>query len=131
MAHSLEVRVPLLDHKLVEFVATLPPAWKLKAGKTKVLLRTVLDGAVPREAFDRPKHGFTSPIGRWLRRDLAGYAGDTICSRRALERGYFDPEAVRALWAAHRDGRGNFEHEIWMLLMLESWHRTFVDRSTA
>jgi asparagine synthase (glutamine-hydrolysing) len=129
MAHSLEVRAPLLDHKLVEFVASLPPAWKLKGGITKVLLRTVLDGAVPREAFDRPKHGFISPIGGWLRHDLAGYAEDTICSRRATERGYFDPKAVRALWTAHRDGRGNFEHEIWMLLMLEVWHRTFVDRA--
>src|SRR5439155_1756612 len=67
MAHSLEVRAPLLDHKLVEFVAKLPPAWKLTGGGSKVLLRSVLDGMVPRAAFDRPKHGFVSPIAAWLR----------------------------------------------------------------
>ncbi len=128
MAHSLEVRAPLLDHKLVEFVATLPAAWKLNGGGSKVLLRSVLDGMVPRAAFDRPKHGFVSPIAGWLRRELAGYVEDTICSRRARERGYFDPAGVRALWAAHRSGQANFAHEIWMLLMLELWHRAFVDR---
>jgi asparagine synthase (glutamine-hydrolysing) len=129
MAHSLEVRAPLLDHKLVEFVATLPPAWKLNRGIAKVLLRRALDGVVPREAFARPKHGFISPIGRWLRRELAEYVEDTICSPRAAERGYFDPRAVRTLWDAHRRGQ-DFAHEIWMLLVLEIWHRTFVDRST-
>jgi asparagine synthase (glutamine-hydrolysing) len=129
MAHSLEVRAPLLDHKLVEFVATLPPVWKLSRGITKVLLRRALDGAVPREAFERPKHGFVSPIGRWLRHELAGYVEDTICSRRATERGYFDARAVRALWEAHRRGQ-DFAHEIWMLLVLEIWHRTFVDRAS-
>ncbi len=129
MAHSLEVRAPLLDHKLVEFVAKLPPAWKLNGGGSKVLLRSVLDGMVPRAAFDRPKHGFVSPIAGWLRRDLAGYVEDTICSRRARERGYFDPAGVQTLWAAHRSGQANFAHEIWMLLMLELWHRAFVDRA--
>jgi asparagine synthase (glutamine-hydrolysing) len=128
MAHSLEVRVPLLDHKLVEFVATLPPEWKLKGSTTKVLLRRVLDERVPRQAFDRPKHGFVSPIGRWLRGRLAGYVEETVCSRRAMERGYFDAHAVRQLWADHRDGRANVEHELWMLLALEVWHRTFVDQ---
>jgi asparagine synthase (glutamine-hydrolysing) len=127
MAHSLEVRAPLLDHRLVEFVATLPPQWKLAGSTTKVLLRRALDGKVPRAAFDRKKHGFTSPIGHWLRRDLAGYVEETICSRRAAERGYFDPAAVRRLWTDHREGRGNFEHHVWMLLALEIWHRIFVD----
>ncbi len=127
MAHSLEVRVPLLDHKLVEFLATLPPEWKLRGSTTKVLLRRVLDGRVPRQAFDRPKHGFVSPIGRWLRGELAQYVEETICSGQAVARGYFDPRAVRRLWTDHRDGRADREHEIWMLLALEVWHRTFVD----
>jgi len=131
MAHSLEVRAPLLDHKLVEFVAALPPAWKLNGGTTKALLRSVLDGRVPREAFERPKHGFTSPIGGWLRGPLAEYVEDTLNSRRAAERGYFDPAAVQQLWTAHRSGRANYEHEIWMLLMLETWHRAYADRALA
>src|SRR5207247_1468123 len=103
-------------------------AWKLNGGGSKVLLRSVLDGMVPRAAFDRPKHGFVSPIAGWLRRELAGYVEDTICSRRARERGYFDPAGVRALWAAHRSGQANFAPESWMLLMLELWPRAFVDR---
>jgi len=130
MAHSLEVRAPLLDHKLVEFVAALPPAWKLQGATGKVLLRTIVEALVPREAFDRPKHGFVSPMGRWLRHELAGYVEETICSRRARERGYFDPDAVRTLWTAHREGRGDFAHEVWMLLVLEVWHRAFVDRAS-
>lgn len=129
MAHSLEVRAPLLDHKLVEAFALLPPGWKLSGRTTKVLLRAALDGVVPREAFDRRKHGFVSPIGRWLRTDLAPYVEETICSPRALARGYFAPDAVRRLWDAHREGRANFEHEIWMLLVLEVWHRVFIDRT--
>src|SRR5206468_1142206 len=89
----------------------------------------LLDGAVPREAFDRKKHGFMSPIGQWLRTDLAPYVEDTVCSPRALARGFFEPRTVRWLWDAHRTGRANFEHEIWMLLILEVWHRVFVDRT--
>jgi len=127
MAHSLEVRTPLLDHKLVEYLALLPPRWKLDGGKTKVLLRAALDGAVPREAFDRKKHGFVSPIGHWLRTNLAPYVEETICSPQALARGYFEPGTVRWLWDTHRNGRANFEHEIWMLLVLEVWHRVFID----
>ena len=129
MAHSLEVRTPLLDHKLVEYLFTLPPRWKLAGGKTKVLLRAALNGAVPREAFDRKKHGFVSPIGHWLRTDLAPYVEETICSPRALARGYFQPHMVRQLWDTHRSGRANFEHEIWMLLILEVWHRAYVDQT--
>jgi asparagine synthase (glutamine-hydrolysing) len=127
MAHSLEVRAPLLDHELVEFVATLPPRWKLDGRTTKVLLRKSLDGRVPRGAFDRPKHGFIVPLGRWLI-ERASFVEDTICSARARERGYFDPRAVRRLWDRCRQGE-NVAHEIWMLLMLELWHRVFSDPS--
>ncbi|MBI4421622.1 MAG: asparagine synthase (glutamine-hydrolyzing) [Gemmatimonadetes bacterium] len=127
MAHSLEVRAPLLDHKLVEFVAGLHPRWKLRGRTTKVLLRAALDGTVPPHAVDRKKHGFVSPIGPWLRTALASYVEETICSPRARSRGYFAPDAVRRLWDAHRTGRANFEHEIWMLLVLEVWHRILVD----
>ncbi|TMI78472.1 MAG: asparagine synthase (glutamine-hydrolyzing) [Bacillati bacterium ANGP1] len=129
MAHALEVRAPLLDHKLVERFAPLPPRWKLNGGTAKVLLRAALDGVIPHEAFDRKKHGFSVPLGRWLRTDLAPYVEETICSPRALARGYFAPQAVRGLWDAHREGRANFEHEIWMLLVLEEWHRVFIDRT--
>ena len=123
MANSLEVRAPLLDQKLVEFVASLGPAWKLRGGVTKVLLRAVLDGAVPRQAFDRPKHGFESPIGAWFRGPLASFLQDLLGSRTALERGYFEPAAIQRMIDAHRKGLARYDHELWMLLMLEFWHR--------
>ncbi len=129
MAHSLEVRVPLLDHQLVEFVATLPSTWKLNGRTTKVLLRSTVNGRAPRQAFDRAKHGFISPIGPWLQNELAGYVEETLFSRRAMDRGYFNPDALRRLWDDHRNGRRTVEHEIWMLLMLEVWHRAYVDQS--
>jgi len=127
MAHSLEVRVPLLDHKLVEFVMALPPSSKIKGRETKVLLRRALNGHVPPQVLTRPKHGFISPIGHWLRRELAVHVEDTLFSTRARQRGYFDPQVVRRHWDEHRDGRTNREHEIWMLMSLEVWHRLYVD----
>jgi len=127
MAHSLEVRAPLLDHELVEFITALPPRWKLDGRMTKRLLRRNLDGRIPPEAFDRPKHGFIVPLSRWLG-ELAEFVEGTICSKRAMERGYFDPPAVRRLWDRCRQGQ-EVGHEVWMLLALEVWHRVFVDQS--
>src|SRR5262249_51418792 len=118
---------PLLDHELVEFVATLPPRFKLDGRTTKVLLRRSLDGRVPREAFERPKHGFTVPLAPWLRA-RADFVEETICSTRARERGCFDPRTGRRRWDRCRQGH-DLGHEIWMLLMLEVWHRVFVDRA--
>jgi asparagine synthase (glutamine-hydrolysing) len=131
MATSLEVRAPLLDQDLVEFAITLPVSAKLAGRGTKRLLRDHLAALVPREAFERPKHGFVAPIGRWLRHDLDDFVQDTVCSDRARGRGYFDHRAVRDLVDAHRRGSPRCPdppHAIWMLLMLELWHRVFVDR---
>jgi len=130
MAHSLEVRVPLLDHKLVEFAVSLPPSLKVAGDVTKILLRQVLNGDTPQQVLTREKHGFISPIGQWLRGELAGYVEETLFSARARERGYFDAATVRRHWDEHRQGRRNREHEIWMLLGLEVWHRLYVDGAT-
>jgi asparagine synthase (glutamine-hydrolysing) len=131
MATSLEVRAPLLDQDLVEFAMTLPSSSRLAGRTTKVILRERLASLVPREAFDRPKQGFVAPISRWLRRDLADFVQDTVGSDRARGRGYFDHRAVQTLIDAHRQGSPRCPdppHAIWMLLMLELWHRVYIDR---
>src|SRR5436309_4819429 len=121
MAHGLEVRAPFLDHRLVEMVARLPGRTKVPGLATKPLLRAALDGRVPRTAWDRPKHGFTAPIGLWLRNGLRDCVEERLFSRSSLGRDLFDPKGLRQLWEDHRTGRGEHAHEIWMLLMLETW----------
>ena len=122
MAHGLEVRAPFLDHRLVELVARLPGRTKVPGPATKPLLRAALDGRVPRTAWDRPKHGFTAPIGRWLRDGLRDCVEERLFSRSSLGRDLFDPTSLRRLWEDHLTGRGDHAHEIWMLLMLETWY---------
>jgi asparagine synthase (glutamine-hydrolysing) len=122
MAHGLEVRAPFLDHRLVELVAALPGPVKVRARGAKPLLRTPLARRVPREAWDRPKHGFTAPIGSWLRRELREGVEACLFAPASLGRELFERAALRRLWQTHLDG-ADHAHELWMLLMLELWHR--------
>ena len=123
MAHGLEVRAPFLDHRLVERVARLSGRVKVPGSGAKPLLRAMLNGRIPRQAWDRPKHGFTAPIGRWLRNGLREYAEELLFSTSSLGRDLFDQKGLRLLWEHHLAKRENYEHEIWMLLMLEVWGR--------
>lgn len=127
MAHSLEVRSPLLDHRVIEFAATLPPEMKFRGLTSKYLLRRYLAERLPPELAYRPKQGFAIPLARWLRTALRPMAEDLLLSRRALGRGYFVPETIRALWDAHQRGARDHAHRLWALMMLELWHRLFVD----
>ena len=127
MAVSLETREPLLDHRLLEFAASVPTSLKLKNGRTKYLLRRLLERRVPKSIVDRPKHGFTAPIGEWLRGPLAPMVDDLLFDRTFYDRGIFDQGAVASVWHEHRSGRVDHRHRIWSLLMLELWFRTFVD----
>ena len=97
---------------------------------TKVLLRAALDGRVPRQAFDRAKHGFTAPIGRWLRRELREFVEDILFGLRAQQRGFFNPRAVSQLWTKHLQEVHDASHDLWLLLMLELWFQRFMDRSS-
>src|SRR2546430_1338953 len=101
MAHGLEVRAPFLDHRLVELVARLPGRTKVPGPATKPLLRAALDGRVPRTACFRPKHGFTAPIGRWLRDGLRDCVEERLFSRSRLGRDLFEPTSLRRLWEDH------------------------------
>ena len=129
MAVSLEARVPLLDHKLVEFAASVPIDLKLHSGRTKHLLRRFLEKRIPRDILERPKHGFEAPTGEWLRGRLAPMASDLLLSPTFHQRGIFSPAMVGRLWAEHQSGRRDHRHRLWSLLMLELWFREFVDGS--
>ena len=127
MAVSLETRVPLLDHRLIEFAASVPASLKLRRGVGKYLLRELLARRVPRAILDRPKHGFSAPIGEWLRGPLAGIAHDLLFDGRLEERGIFHPASVARLWNDHQHGRHDHRHRLWSLVMLELWFRQFAD----
>ncbi len=127
MAVSLEARVPLLDHKLLEFAARIPSSLKLRRGVSKHLLRRALDRRVPRRLMDGPKHGFTAPIADWLRGPLKGLAHDLLLDGRLEERGIFNAPVLARLWNEHQDGRRDHRHRLWSLLMLELWFRQFAD----
>jgi asparagine synthase (glutamine-hydrolysing) len=130
MAVSLEARDPLLDHKLLEFAATVPSSLKLKNGQTKYLLRRVLERRVPKAIVDRPKQGFEVPIGEWLRGPLASMVDDLFLDGRFRARGLFDDRTVARLWREHKSGAADHRHRLWSLVMLELWFRQFADRTS-
>ncbi|MCH7615526.1 MAG: asparagine synthase (glutamine-hydrolyzing), partial [Nitrospinae bacterium] len=127
MAHSLEARSPFLDHVLMEFVATLPPQFKLAGREKKYLLKESLRGVVPDCVLDRPKMGFCVPLARWFREDLREMAYDLLLSTQTLQRGYFRPAKVEELLQEHSQGQRDHAAQLWDLLVLELWHRTFID----
>jgi asparagine synthase (glutamine-hydrolysing) len=127
MANSLEVRSPLLDHKVVEFAATLPARLKVRGATSKYLLKRYVAQRVPPAVVHRPKMGFSIPLGAWLRRDLRPLGEELLLSRRGGQRGYFSPAQVRRLWVEHQAGHRDHAHRLWALMMLELWHRLFAD----
>src|SRR5262245_46056759 len=128
MAQSLEARSPLVDHRLMEFLATVPAHFKVAGGVRKYLFKKALSGILPQEIINREKKGFSMPIDRWFKEDLLEMLMDTLLSRQALERGYFKPETVRRLIEDHASGRATWHDQLWTLLMLELWHHAFIDR---
>ncbi|HEX7970410.1 MAG TPA: asparagine synthase C-terminal domain-containing protein, partial [Stellaceae bacterium] len=120
MSVALEARVPLLNHRVVEFAWRLPPAMKLRRGTTKWALRRILDRHVPRALIERPKHGFAVPLAAWLRGPLRGWADDLL-SQSALAGGYLDADAVAARWREHRTGERDWSAGLWAVLMFQSW----------
>jgi asparagine synthase (glutamine-hydrolysing) len=123
MAVSLEARVPLLDHRLVEWTWRLPRRLKIRDGQSKWILRQVLYGLVPRAMVDRPKVGFTVPIRAWLRGPLSEWAGDILHASPGTLCPLLDPQATLRAWNRFsRNGRGE-ANAIWALTLLQAWHR--------
>ena len=129
MAVSLEAREPLLDHKLLEFAARVPSSLKLKDGRSKHLLRRVLEQRVPRSIIERKKSGFEAPIGEWLRGPLAPLTSELLLDGRLRQRGIFNHAEVTRFWHEHRSGQSDHRHRLWQLIMLELWFRAFIDNA--
>jgi asparagine synthase (glutamine-hydrolysing) len=131
MANGLELRVPFLDHKLVEFAATLPRDLKLKGSTGKHLLREAMQGVLPPQIINRPKKGFPVPTESWLRGELKDFVHDTLLASDAACRGYMDTRVIEKIVNEHEQGTANRRQEIWTLLIFEIWHRTFIDQATS
>ena len=128
MATSLEVRVPMLDHEVVEWVTSLPVEWKFRAGVRKHILKKLAERlGIPPALLHRKKQGFQLPLVEWMRNEVKSKFWGILLEPRTLERGYFKPDAVRALIDEHVRGRRNRSGMLWRMLVLELWHRNFME----
>ena len=121
MASSLETRVPMLDHRVVELAWRMPLDLKIRDRQGKWLLRQVLYKHVPREMIERPKMGFGIPLDSWLRRPLREWAEALLDESRLRSEGFFQPEPIRAMWAEHLSGKQNWQYHLWSVLMFQAW----------
>jgi asparagine synthase (glutamine-hydrolysing) len=121
MAVSLESRMPLLDPRIIEFAWRLPSIFKQRRGTTKWILREVLDRYVPRALVERPKRGFTAPIGSWIRRELKPWAADLLAPSRLRNEGFLDVARVRTAMREHLRGERDCGWPLWSVLVFEAW----------
>jgi asparagine synthase (glutamine-hydrolysing) len=127
MANSLEVRVPLLDHVVAEFVAKIPVATRFPRWRLKALLKETMADSLPREVLQHRKHGFTIPLAAWFRDDLGHFAAEILLSVEARDRGFLDTRALERFLREHTRGGQNLGSAIWSLLMFELWCREVLD----
>jgi asparagine synthase (glutamine-hydrolysing) len=129
MATSLEARVPMLDHVFVEWATALAPRWKMRSGNQKYILRKLAERVgVPNEVLNRPKQGFSLPLGYWMRNELKELVQTILLEPRTLQRGYFNANGVRRMLDEHFAERRDHSARLWRLLALELWHRNFLER---
>ena len=131
MAVSLEARVPLLDHRLVELSFQIPQRLKISSGVTKRIFKDAVVDLLPRETLEKPKHGFAVPTDPWFRGELRQFAYDVLLDPRTRQRGFFRADAVERLWREHQTGREVRDSHLWLLLNFELWARRFLDSRDA
>ncbi len=130
MANSVELRVPFLDYRLVEFAATVPSGMKIRNGQVKWILKEAMKDRLPREIVTREKVGFPTPLALMFQRDLSGYLRELLLSEQCLNRMYFHRHAVERLIEEHVSQRHDHHKVLWQLVVLEEWHRQFIDQNT-
>lgn len=123
MAHALEVRVPILDHPLVEWISGLPPSLKLRGGEGKYLLKKAMEPHLPNDILYRRKQGFAVPLDQWFRGPLKQRLQDTILGERLQDAGLFEMNTLRHLVDAHVSGRRDYSAPLWSLFMFEAFLR--------
>lgn len=126
MANSLETRVPLLDHRLVELSLTVPTGIHVVGGVTKQPLRKILYQHVPRELVDRPKQGFAVPVAHWLKNELRDWAEDLLSEKSLADTGIFNSDLIRQKWHAHLASSHDYSFHLWSVLMFQSWYRKYI-----
>jgi asparagine synthase (glutamine-hydrolysing) len=126
MAHALEIRVPLLDHHLIELAASIPPHLKFPGFRTRAIYRQALEGVLPPKILHRGKQGYSLPLKQWLRNELRDYMVQLLRGSEVV-RAYLDPAGVEALIAEHLARRANHNHTLWALINLTLWHRRFIE----
>jgi len=126
MANSLETRVPLLDHRLVELALQVPTEHNFHEGLSKWPLRRILHQYVPRELVERPKQGFAIPKAHWLRHELKDWAESLLSDEALAKTGYFKRSMVRDAWRAHQNSGQDYSFHLWSVLMFQAWHREYL-----
>jgi Asparagine synthase (glutamine-hydrolyzing) len=127
MAVSLEARTPLLDHRLIDFVTRIPASLKIAGVETKRIFKRAVSDLIPEQVLHRAKQGFGIPIPKWINEELRGRIRETLTEPLTRQRGYFDTAYVDVLLREHERGRRDHSKALWSLLMLELWHRRFLD----
>ncbi len=128
MANSIEARSPLLDQKIVEFSATIPSTYKIRFNQLKYILKKAYWDVIPQQILRRGKMGFGVPIGKWFRSSLKDFVKSVLLDKKTLERGYFKPTEIENLIENHQNGFQDNGYKLWSLIILELWHREFIDK---
>lgn len=128
MAHALEVRVPILDHQVMEYAASIPAEYKLRGGEGKYIFKKALAALIPSEVLNRPKMGFSIPLAQWLRGDLKQVFEERIFSKEAFLGSLFELGSIRRWWNQHQRGTRDYSYHLWALLILECWGKRFMKK---
>jgi asparagine synthase (glutamine-hydrolysing) len=126
MAHSLEVRAPILDHRVIEFAASIPSFFKYRSGEKKFILKQAFRDILPPQIMNRKKMGFSVPLGDWFRGELKQFADSTLLDRNSGLDHFFHVSPIRRIWDLHQSGKRNYASTLWMLLMFELWYQAFM-----